>query len=62
MYNESPESQDDRQYYDYHLDRNGKNLEEEVKHSSPVDIVYGIAIFVMITIMLLGMVLWAIGY
>lgn len=27
MYRENPEQADDRQYYDYHLDRNGSSLE-----------------------------------
>ena len=29
MYRENPEEADDRQYYDYHLDRNGSSLEAE---------------------------------
>ena len=29
MYRENPEQADDRQYYDYHLDRNGSTLEAE---------------------------------
>jgi hypothetical protein len=29
MYRENPEEADDRQYYDYHLDRNGSLLEAE---------------------------------
>lgn len=29
MYRENPEQADDRQYYDYHLDRNGSSLEAE---------------------------------
>jgi len=29
MYRENPEEADDRQYYDYHLDRNGRSLEVE---------------------------------
>ena len=29
MYIENPEEADDRQYYDYHLDRNGSSLEAE---------------------------------
>ncbi len=29
MYRENPEQTDDRQYYDYHLDRNGSSLEAE---------------------------------
>lgn len=31
MHRESPEQTDDRQYYDYHLDRNGGSLEAEDK-------------------------------
>jgi DnaJ-class molecular chaperone len=34
MYLESQEVSDDRQFYDYHLDRNGQSLEAETKFSS----------------------------
>ena len=35
MYRENPEETDDRQYYDYHLDRNGSPL--ELKQQTPVE-------------------------
>ena len=31
MYRENPEEADDRQYYDYHLDRNGNSLEADTQ-------------------------------
>jgi hypothetical protein len=31
MYRENPEEADDRQYYDYYLDRNGSSLKAENK-------------------------------
>jgi len=37
MYRENPEETDDRQYYDYHLDRNGSSLESELKQQTAVD-------------------------
>jgi hypothetical protein len=36
MYRENPEETDDRQYYDYHLDRNGSPLESELKQQTAV--------------------------
>ena len=37
MYRENPEETDDRQYYDYHLDRNGSPLESELKKQTAVE-------------------------
>ena len=37
MYRENPEETDDRQYYDYHLDRNGSPLESELKQQTAVN-------------------------
>jgi len=37
MYRENPEETDDRQYYDYHLDRNGSSLESELKQQTAVE-------------------------
>ena len=37
MYRENPEETDDRQYYDYHLDRNGSPLESELKQQTAVE-------------------------
>lgn len=43
MYRENPEEQDDRQYYDCYLDRNGSPLEEEKRREmkTPLQLVAG---------------------
>lgn len=39
IYRENPEESDNRQYYDYHLDRNGHNLEnKQIKNGDIFDI------------------------